>query len=302
MNAVWSQCYRISTGHVSDEASNNECQVVVTSLLSSHGTEAQKRASLAIGDAGVGDILLTFFQAYNTTVEKELPETFATLLGVRTLAELLDQEHLRLLKEHMQRAFHLLALYGDVEVLLTLSGSEVERVIFLSEDLSYTIAGSESHNAFELSRKTGARVTIRPRVPGSGMGLILRAIGTEAAVASVERALNAMATQAIRNRAAIMSVCFVKEAKYMLFEGCVNDDDVVTLVPYYGNHQSTHDSLALYVPMLAKPRYGLRKIGAAYTGYEFLAFQEKFLTQIEVSLLVGDYCAYIHRNTIQFSK
>ena len=38
-------------------------------------------------------------------------------------------------------------------------------------------------------------------------------------MASVERALNAMATQALRNKAAVMSVCFVKEAKHMIFEG-----------------------------------------------------------------------------------
>ena len=67
-----------------------------------------------------------------------------------------------------------------------------------------------------------------------------------------------------------------------IFQGCLSDDDGVTLVPYYGNHHPTHDSLALYVPMLASPRSGLRRIGAAYTRHEFLSFAERFHTQVQV--------------------
>ena len=216
---VWSKCFQVSSGQVNDAVFEREWQRVLSALQPTETSEGVKNVSITLGDQQVGEILLTFFQAYNTTLEMEIPQTFASLLGVRKLAELLDSEHLRLLKEHMQRAFHLLALYGDAEVLLTISASEIDRVIFLSEALSYTMAGSERHNAFELSKKTGARVTIRPSLPGSGFGLVLQAIGTESAVASVERALNAMATQALRNKAAVMSVCFVKEAKHMIFEG-----------------------------------------------------------------------------------
>ena len=67
-----------------------------------------------------------------------------------------------------------------------------------------------------------------------------------------------------------------------IFQGCLSDDDGVTLVPYYGNHHPTHDSLALYVPMLANPKSGLRRIGAAYTRHEFLSFAERFHTQVQV--------------------
>lgn len=284
MENVWKRCLLISTGQVTDAVNIQEWQQVLASLPTLESSENQNSplTSASIGDEQIGEILLTFFQAYNSALEMDIPQPFASLLGVTKLAELLDAEHLRLLKEHMQRAFHLLALYGDVEVLLTVSASEIDRVIFLSEALSYTMAGSERHNAFELSKKTGARVTVRPSLPGSGFGLVLQAIGTESAVASVERALNAMATQALRNKAAIMSVCFVKEAKHMLMEGCLSDDDRITLVPYYGNHHPTHDSLALYVPMLANPRSGLSRIGAAYTRFEFLGFKEKFLTQVQV--------------------
>lgn len=215
---VWNQCLQISVGEMNDTVANRQWQAVIAALQCAR-TAGDNNLPLTLGDQQVGEILLTFFQAYNTTLDMEVPETFASLLGVRKLAEALDPEHLRLLKEHMQRAFHLLALYGDAEVLLTISASEIDRVIFLSEALSYTMAGSERHNAFELSKKTGARVTIRPSLPGSGFGLVLQAIGTESAVAAVERALNAMATQALRNKAAVMSVCFVKEAKHMLFEG-----------------------------------------------------------------------------------
>lgn len=222
---VWNHCLLMSTGQVNDATLIQEWQKVITALQSTDTSEGETKSPLTLGDQQIGEILLTFFQAYNTTLEMEIPHTFASLLGVRKLAELLDSEHLCLLKEHMQRAFHLLALYGDAEVLLTISASEIDRVIFLSEALSYTMAGSERHNAFELSKKTGARVTIRPSLPGSGFGLVLQAIGTESAVTAVERALNAMATQALRNKAAVMSVCFVKEAKHMIFEGncaCLN--------------------------------------------------------------------------------
>lgn len=282
MESVWERCLQISTGQVSDIVLIQEWRDVLASLPSSESSENEASVPITLGDEEIGEILLTFFQAYNSTLEAEIPQPFASLLGVAKLSELLDAEHLRLLKEHMQRAFHLLALYGDVEVLLTISASEIDRVIFLSEELSYAMAGSERHNAYELSKKTGARVTIRPSLPGSGFGLVLQAIGTESAVASVERALNAMATQALRNRAAIMSVCFVKEAKLMVIEGSLSDDDRITLVPYYGNHHPTHDSLALYVPMLINPRSDLRRIGAAFTRYEFQSFKEKFLTQVQV--------------------
>lgn len=282
MESVWERCLQISTGQVSDIVLIQEWRDVLASLPSSESSENEASVPITLGDEEIGEILLTFFQAYNSTLEAEIPQPFASLLGVAKLSELLDTEHLRLLKEHMQRAFHLLALYGDVEVLLTISASEIDRVIFLSEELSYAMAGSERHNAYELSKKTGARVTIRPSLPGSGFGLVLQAIGTESAVASVERALNAMATQALRNRAAIMSVCFVKEAKLMVIEGSLSDDDRITLVPYYGNHHPTHDSLALYVPMLINPRSDLRRIGAAFTRYEFQSFKEKFLTQVQV--------------------
>lgn len=282
MEIVWSRCFQISTGQVTDAVLIQEWRDVLANLPSVASSENHATVPITLGDEQIGEILLTFFQAYNSTLDMEIPQPFASLLGVSRLAELLDAEHLRLLKEHMQRAFHLLALYGDVEVLLTVSASEIDRVIFLSEALSYTMAGSERHNAFELSKKTGARVTIRPSLPGSGFGLVLQAIGTESAVASVERALNGMATQALRNKAAIMSVCFVKEAKHMVMEGCLSDDDRITLVPYYGNHHPTHDSLALYVPMLINPRSGLQRIGAAYTRYEFQSFKERFLTQVQV--------------------
>ena len=70
-------------------------------------------------------------------------------------------EHLRQLKENMQRAFHFLALFRDAKVLLTVSASEIDRVIFLSEALSYAMAGSERYNASQLSNGT-----IGPRLPG----------------------------------------------------------------------------------------------------------------------------------------
>ncbi|XP_015753708.1 PREDICTED: RNA-dependent RNA polymerase 1-like [Acropora digitifera] len=62
---------------------------------------------------------------------------------------------------------------------------------------------------------------------------------------------------------------------------CLSDDDRVSFVPYYGNHHSTHDSLALYVPLLSNQRTDLQRIGEDYTRHEFLCFQEKFLIQAQ---------------------
>ena len=217
---VWKQCFQISTGQIKDLDFLQQWEGVIASLQSKvTELKGNENTPITLRDQQIGEILLTFFQEYNAILDMEIPHTFASLLGVSKLAELLDPDHLRQLKEHMQRAFHLLALYRDAEVLLTVSASEIDRVIFLSETLSYAMAGSERHNASQLSKKTGARVTIRPSLPGSAFGLVLQVIGTEFAVAAVERTLSTMATQALRNKAAIMSVCFVKEAKQMLFEG-----------------------------------------------------------------------------------
>ncbi|XP_044182237.1 uncharacterized protein LOC114966062 isoform X2 [Acropora millepora] len=294
LRQVWKQCFQISTGQIKDLDFLQQWEGVIASLQSKvTQLKGNENTPITLRDQQIGEILLTFFQEYNAILDMEIPHTFASLLCVSKLAALLDPDHLRQLKEHMQRAFHLLALYRDAEVLLTVSASEIDRVIFLSETLSYAMAGSERHNASQLSKKTGARVTIRPSLPGSAFGLVLQAIGTEFAVAAVEQALSTMATQALRNKAKNMSVYFVKEAKQMLFEGCLNDDDDrVSLVPYYGNHHSTHDSQALFVPLLSNQRTGLHSLGEDYTQHVFLCFQEKFLTQAQ--LIERDFVPSIH--------
>ena len=239
---VWKQCFQISTGQIKDLDFLQQWEGVIASLQSKvTQLKGNENTPITLRDQQIGEILLTFFQEYNAILDMEIPHTFASLLGVSKLAELLDPDHLRQLKEHMQRAFHLLALYRDAEVLLTVSASEIDRLFFLSETLSYAMAGSERHNASQLSKKTGAKVTIRPSLPGSAFGLILQAIGTEFAVAAVERALSTMATQALRNKAVIMSVCFVKEAKQMLFEGILKQK-------YY--HTSFRNSKIFLSPFL----------------------------------------------------
>ncbi|XP_029201631.2 uncharacterized protein LOC114966061 isoform X2 [Acropora millepora] len=291
---VWKQCFQISTGQIKDLDFLQQWKGVIASLQSKvTQLKGNENTRNTLRDQQVGEILLTFFQEYNAILDMEIPHTFASLLGVSKLAALLDPDHLRQLKEHMQRAFHHLALYRDAEVLLTVSASEIDRVIFLSETLSYAMARSERHNASQLSKKTGARVTIRPSLPGSAFGLVLQAIGTEFAVAAVERQLHAMATQRLRIMAKNMTAHFMKEAKQTLFEGCLNDDhDRVSLVPYYGNHHSTHDSQALFVPLLSNQRTDLQSIAEDYTRHEFLCFQEKFLTQAQV--IARDFVETIH--------
>ena len=217
---VWKQCFQISTGQIKDLDFLQHWEKVIASLQSQvTQLKGNDNIPITLRDQQIGEILLTFFQEYKAILDMEIPNTFASLLGASKLAELLDPDHLRQLKEHMQRAFHLLALYRDAEVLLTVSASEIDRVIFLSKALSDAMAGSERYNASQLSKKNGARVTIHPRLPGSASGLVLQAIGTEFAVAAVEQQLHAMATQRLRIMAKSMTVHFVKEAKQTLLEG-----------------------------------------------------------------------------------
>ncbi|KAJ7353981.1 hypothetical protein OS493_030827 [Desmophyllum pertusum] len=201
-----------------------------------------------------------------------------------TQLELLDKEHLLLVKEHMQRGYQLLALYGDVQIMLAISGSEDYNVIFLSPLLSSFMAGIEKSRAQEIARKTGATsIVIRPSFSRSRTSAILEVKGSEPAIRAVERELERMTTQASRDRVSLMSGCFVEDASLLLFEGSRNQNDHVTLTPYDGPCHQTHDNLPRHVALLNE---------AVCNEYAFRRFTEKFFQQLRV--LERDFDSQLH--------
>ena len=232
----------------------------------------------------LGKILMTFFQSHDTSFEKELPESLARILRVRKAAELLDKEHLLLVKEHMQRAHQLLALYGDVQIMQAISGSEDYSVIFLSPLLTSFLAGVEKSKAQGIASKTGATsIVIRPSFPRSRTSAILELKGSEPAIRAVERELEKMTTQASRDRVSLMSGCFVEDASLLLFEGSRNQNDHVTLTPYDGPCHQTHDNVARHLALLET---------ATCSEYPFRRFTEKFFQQLRV--LERDFDSQLH--------
>ena len=230
--------------------------------------------------AQLGEILMEVFKTPEASFERKVPDPLASILRVRKFAELLDEEHLDLVIEHMHRAYQLLALYGDVKLMLAISGSEDYNVIFLSPLLSSFMAGVEKSKAQEIARKTGARsVIIRPSFPRSRTSAFLEVKGSEPAIRAVERELGRMAVQASRDRVSLMSGCFVEGASLLLFEGSRNENDHVTLTPYDGPCHQTHDNLARHVALVTNPT-------SKDLEYPFRRFTEKFFQQLKVLLLL----------------
>ena len=235
--------------------------------------------------AQVGQLLLNLFQAHDSCFEKELPQSLASLLDARKLSELLEKDHLVLVKEQMQRAYQLLALFGDAQIMLTISGSEDYNVIFLSPLLSSFIAGVEKSKAQEIARKTGARsVIIRPNVPRSRSSAVLEAKGSEPAIRAVERELEEMSTMASRDRISLMSGCFVEDASLLLFEGSQSQNDHVSLTLYAERCHQKHDRVARHVALLEND--------TTDGVYVYRCFTEKFFQQLR--LLERDFDPQVH--------
>lgn len=240
-----------------------------------------------LGTVQLGAVLVTFFQTHDSSFERDLPDSLARTLHVRNLAELLDKEHLLLVKEHMQRAYQLLALYGDVQIMLAISGSEDYSVIFLSPLLTTYLAGVEKSKAQGIARKTGATsIVIRPSFPRSRASAFLEVKGSEPAIRAVERELEKMSTQASSDRVSLMSGCFVEDASLLLFEGSRSQNDHVTLTPYDGPCHQTHDNILNIARHLALLEQG------TCNEYPLRRFIEKFFQQMRV--LERDFDSQLH--------
>ena len=226
----------------------------------------------------LGEILMEFFRTPDRSFEREVPNSLARILRMGKFTELLDKEHLDLVREHMHRAYQLLALYGDAQIMLAVSGSEDYDVIFLSPLLSSFMAGVEKSKAQEIVRKTGAKsVIIRSSFPRSRHSAFLEVKGNEPAIRAVERELGRMVVQASRDRVSLMSGCFVEGASLLLFEGSRSQNDHVTLTPYDGPCHQTHDNVARHVALVTS---------RAFSKYPLQRFKEKFFQQLKVFFLL----------------
>ena len=271
----------------SDGEQYMEWENVIRSLDATIGEAHQSNPQLPqveLDANQLGDILMKFFKAHDSCFETELPDSLANILHARKLAELLDKEHLVLVREHMQRAYQLLALYGDIQIMLTISGSEDYDVIFLSPLLSSFMAGVEKSKAQEIARKTGARsIVILPSFPRSRTAAVLEVKGSEPAIRAVERELDKMSSQASRDRVSLMSGCFVEDASLLLFEGSRSQNDHVTLTPYDGPCHQTHDSVDRHVALLEN---------VTHNKFYVYRFKEKFFQQLR--LLERDFDSQVH--------
>jgi hypothetical protein len=142
----------------------------------------QRHFKLGPRNTPLGYVLLEFFRRHQTLFDNEIPEVFADLLGEDEFQYLLGEGDVLLLHDQMQRAYHILALHCDVTVLLEVASAKEQISCHLTDQLSAWIAGSEAHHSKLFSEKSGAKVRIRPRLPGLGTNLLLEASGTGVAL------------------------------------------------------------------------------------------------------------------------
>ena len=142
----------------------------------------QRHFTLGLRKTPLGHVLLEFFRRHQSILDSDIPEAFVGLLGVNEFQSLLGEGDAQLLHDQMQQAYHILALHCDVTVLLEVCSSKTEISCHLTDQLSAWIAGSETHHSKLFAEKSGAKVRIRPRLPGLGTNLLLEASGTAVAL------------------------------------------------------------------------------------------------------------------------
>ena len=277
------QIQNFNDGHISSQICNlvrgaiteSDMYVEWEKVIRLLGDDAAENAnSTRLPTPKLGEMLMRFFEAHKSFFEEEVPDPLARILRARKFEDLLDKDHVNLVKEHMRCAYQLLALYGDVQIMLTISGSEDYNVIYLSPLLSSLFAGVEKSKALEITRKSGARsVVIRPKLPRSRNSAILEVKGSEPTIRAVEVELDRMEKQASRDRVSLMSGCFVEDASVVLYEGSRHENDHVSLTPYDGPCHQTHDNLARHVALVTNP---------TCSEYPRRRFTEKFFQQLKV--------------------
>ena len=252
---------------------------------------------LKLGPSPISYVLLEFFHHHQTLLDSEIPEAFVGILGEENFQFLLGEGDSQLLHDQMQRAYHILALHCDVTVLLEVCSSKSQISCHLTDQLSAWIAGSESHYSKLFSDKSGAKVRIRPRIPGLGNNLLLEASGTAVALGVLETILDDKSASLIAQPFSCLGSCFVSEANVMIFEGSQSDNDPVNLVPYYGRSHPHHDYLIRHVPLLGNAPLSTSIVDPEERSFRI--FFDKLLRQLEV--VARDYTPIVHGGILEFN-
>lgn len=203
-----------------------------------------------------GELLIEFFASHTSLESLRIPDSISRLVNAKCVQDLLKSCSLSFLQDQMQRAYHLLAVHGDLETLLNLCQAEVRETIHLSTGLSAAMRGAERENGREIQERTGAKVSIRRKFQSFIYRLIVEARGTELQVEAVEHLIQDMTRTTSAMRAAFMSMCFVKGASQILFEGNAVDEENVQFHTYifmwscWRRGSSRYYFLLLYPPFI----------------------------------------------------
>ncbi|XP_028390591.1 uncharacterized protein LOC114515528 [Dendronephthya gigantea] len=242
------------------------------------GTIVGKQNENQLNVTKLGEMLLLLFRIHEMSMDISISEPFSSILTRKSISQLIQDDRNELFRDHMQRAYQLLRQYGDVKIMLSCCSSEEYNVIFLSPILSFSLSGIEKSKAKEISRSCGAKsVIIRSTNTRSKKFSTLEVKGNEPAIRAVRRELEKMTVQAAGDKWSLMSGSFVDGSHLMLFEGSKSVKDIVTLTPYIGPCNQTHDGLARHLAFVGNPA-----IANVTNDYMFNRFTERFLQQFRL--------------------
>lgn len=176
--------WKVTIGLLMDSKNEDEGEDNVHENEETENVEEIQLRQFKLGprNTPLGHVLLEFFRRHQAVLDADIPDVFASLLDVDQFQLLLGEDDAQLLHDEMQRAYHILALHSDVTVLLEVSSAKKQISCHLTDQLSAWISGSEAHHSKLFSEKSGAKVRIRPRLPGLGTNLLLEASGTSVAL------------------------------------------------------------------------------------------------------------------------
>ncbi|CAD7695531.1 unnamed protein product [Ostreobium quekettii] len=251
---------------------------------------AIRRACIGQKENQLGDLLLEFFRHGHAHIHSPINSQFLGILfdeGEPTFADLMKGKDSKgnraadLLLEEIDRAFHRLSLHASASVLL--KAEMVEKLFFIDSKAAYTILGRELDFGRFLRKRSGVMdVEVFPKPGARAPGLLIRALGTAAALWAVERIVKQLSDQykneekntALYSRA----VSAVDGAYCYLMEGADGQDDRIVLEDYYRPCHPHHDNASKFVVRICRARDTILPPGSLDPN--FTTFLEHFRTQL----------------------
>ncbi|CAD7696502.1 unnamed protein product [Ostreobium quekettii] len=192
----------------------------------------------------LGKLLLEFFRHGRQQIDSRVGTHFPRVLsheGSSSFGSLLGGRAAQLLLEEMDRASHRLSLHADASALLTTE--RVEKLFFVDTKSAHTVLGYESNFGRFLRKRSGAAdVEVFPSLGTRAPGLVIKALGTSAALWGIERMVRNLTGQyetEEKNLTVYARTTSAAEGAYCyLVEGSESRDDRVVLEEYY---RSSHN-------------------------------------------------------------